>query len=57
MRFDQKPGRTEQSAKAAASHTGSLAGSDDIFALFDAASHERIPSLFFPFNEKKFEKR
>ncbi len=46
-----KPGRTSEAAKAAASHTGSLAGSDDVL---DAAFHRcgvlRVDSLSELFN-------
>ena len=41
-----KPGRTEQAAKAAASHTGSLTGSDDVLdAAFRRAGVLRVDSI------------
>ncbi|MFT3784542.1 MAG: hypothetical protein QM770_00060 [Tepidisphaeraceae bacterium] len=41
-----KPGRTEQAAKAAASHTGSLAGSDDVLdAAFKRAGVLRVNTI------------
>lgn len=41
-----KPGRTEQAARAAASHTGSLAGSDDVLdAAFKRVGVLRVPTI------------